>query len=320
MTTANVTVIGAGVVGLTTAIRLAEHAHTVRIVTADPPAATTSAAATAMVGLAFCEPMDRVPGWEAATLAELDTVRTHPGSGIRIQRCLLGSRTSDATPPGIESWPGYTPAEPDDVPVGFSHGFWIDMTVADMDRYLPYLVERFITAGGVIDIAHIESLDEITDSPIVVNCAGLGAGPLADDPTLTGQWGMHVVIDNPGINAAFMEGPPGPHDWVAWMPHGDRILIGGTIDTERTDPTPDAETGKRMLSAANAANPLLATAQVVGYNSGLRPSRPSVRVEEDDVGVGRRLIHNYGHGSLGVTLAWGCANDVTMIIDTNPNP
>ena len=112
------------------------------------------------------------------------------------------------------------------------------MTVADMDRYLPYLVERFITAGGVIDIAHIESLDEITDSPIVVNCAGLGAGPLADDPTLTGQWGMHVVIDNPGINAAFMEGPPGPHDWVAWMPHGDRILIGGTIDTNELIPPP----------------------------------------------------------------------------------
>ena len=104
MTTANVTVIGAGVVGLTTAIRLAEHAHTVRIVTADPPAATTSAAATAMVGLAFCEPMDRVPGWEAATLAELDTVRTHPGSGIRTSGAC--SDPAPAMPHHLASSPG----------------------------------------------------------------------------------------------------------------------------------------------------------------------------------------------------------------------
>ena len=46
-------VIGAGVIGLTTAIRLAESGATTRIVTVDDPAETTSVLATAMVGPTF---------------------------------------------------------------------------------------------------------------------------------------------------------------------------------------------------------------------------------------------------------------------------
>ena len=41
---------------------------------------------------------------------------------------------------------------------------------------------------------------------------------------------------------------------------------------------------------------------------GLRPFRPSgFRVEPEDLGGGRRLVHNYGHGGGGVTMSWGTA-------------
>ena len=41
---------------------------------------------------------------------------------------------------------------------------------------------------------------------------------------------------------------------------------------------------------------------------GLRPYRPSgFRVESEDLGGGRILVHNYGHGGAGVTLSWGSA-------------
>ena len=41
---------------------------------------------------------------------------------------------------------------------------------------------------------------------------------------------------------------------------------------------------------------------------GLRPYRPSgFRVEREDLGGGRLLVHNYGHGGAGVTLSWGSA-------------
>jgi D-amino-acid oxidase len=48
---------------------------------------------------------------------------------------------------------------------------------------------------------------------------------------------------------------------------------------------------------------------------GLRPTRNEVRLEEQ-AGTGpARLIHNYGHGGAGVSLAWGCAHEVATLID-----
>ncbi len=41
---------------------------------------------------------------------------------------------------------------------------------------------------------------------------------------------------------------------------------------------------------------------------GLRPFRPAgFRVEAEDLGGGRTLVHNYGHGGGGVSLSWGTA-------------
>lgn len=310
----DVTIVGAGVIGLSTGIRLAEHGHTVRTVTADEPTATSSMAATGMVGLAFAQPMDRVPGWERATIAEMDTIRTDGvDAGVRIERCLLGSRSSDARPPGIDRWPGYRTARPDELPTGFPHGFWLDMTVVDMSRYLPYLVDRYRAASGVIEIGRVESFDDLAGD-VVVNCSGIGSRALTGDDTLTGQWGMHTVVDNPGLDFCFMEGPPGQAEWVAWMPHGDKVLIGGIIDDDTHHPTPDLDTGTRLHAAAGAVEPRLAEAPIVGYTSGIRPARPAVRVEEEPRASGRRLIHNYGHGGLGVTLSWGCAEDVIALV------
>ncbi|MFE6645077.1 FAD-dependent oxidoreductase [Nocardioides sp. NPDC057772] len=49
------------------------------------------------------------------------------------------------------------------------------------------------------------------------------------------------------------------------------------------------------------------------HRVGLRPTRPQVRVtaERSDKGL---VIHNYGHGGAGVTLSWGCAEDVARLL------
>ncbi|MEE8600564.1 FAD-dependent oxidoreductase [Euzebya tangerina] len=309
----DITVIGAGVIGLSTGIRLAEAGHQVRILTKAMPEQTTSAAATAMIGLAFAEPMDKVPQWEAATHQEMGSVMGEPASGVRRQSCLLGSRTSDALPPGIDAWDGFRLADTAELPNGFEHGFWIDMTVADMTAYLPYLTRRFGARGGALEMRDVASLAELGDG-VVVNCSGLGARVLADDDTITGQWGMHVVVRNPGVDATFMEGPPGQAQWVAWMPHGDRVLIGGVLDPDRDFGQPDAAVGDQLLAAAVAANPTLAGAEVLGMNGGLRPARPVIRVERDPDITPQTVVHNYGHGSLGVTLSWGCADEVVTLL------
>ncbi|HEY2792992.1 MAG TPA: FAD-dependent oxidoreductase, partial [Micromonosporaceae bacterium] len=64
-----------------------------------------------------------------------------------------------------------------------------------------------------------------------------------------------------------------------------------------------------IVARCAAIDPRLASARVLEHRVGLRPSRPSVRLEAVAQN-GRTVIHNYGHGGSGVTLSWGCADDV----------
>ena len=59
--------------------------------------------------------------------------------------------------------------------------------------------------------------------------------------------------------------------------------------------------------------PELDRRNIVGTAVGLRPSRYEVRLEEEEI-MGKKIFHNYGHGGAGVTLSWGCADEVVKQI------
>ena len=67
-----------------------------------------------------------------------------------------------------------------------------------------------------------------------------------------------------------------------------------------------------MLERGLALEPRLTAARVTSVAVGLRPWRPAVRVEREPLGRAV-LVHNYGHGGAGVTLSWGCADDVARL-------
>ena len=67
------------------------------------------------------------------------------------------------------------------------------------------------------------------------------------------------------------------------------------------------------LRNAEALWPDLDRSKIVGGDVGLRPSRTEVRLESEKV-EGRLVIHNYGHGGAGVTLSWGCAEEVASLV------
>ena len=51
----------------------------------------------------------------------------------------------------------------------------------------------------------------------------------------------------------------------------------------------------------------------------MRPGRPSVRLELESLPVEGRaaplpVVHCYGHGGSGLTLAWGCAGEVAGLV------
>ncbi len=77
---------------------------------------------------------------------------------------------------------------------------------------------------------------------------------------------------------------------------------GRPVPAARTAPDPLPGPALR-LPAVNVSRD-----RIIRTVVGLRPFRPSgFRVERQDLGGGRILVHNYGHGGAGVTLSWGSA-------------
>ena len=89
------------------------------------------------------------------------------------------------------------------------------------------------------------------------------------------------------------------------IPRSRDIVVGGTEDAGEWDRTRDPDTAADILRRGTALVPALAGARVLRHKVGLRPARPETRLER----VGE-VIHCYGHGGAGVTLSWGCADDV----------
>ncbi|MGI8511255.1 MAG: FAD-dependent oxidoreductase [Solirubrobacteraceae bacterium] len=133
----------------------------------------------------------------------------------------------------------------------------------------------------------------------------MGARGLAGDDSVTPIRGQHVIVDNPGLEEFFIEAPFTPA-WAAYWPYPDHVVLGGTLSTEDTSTEPDPQIAKEILRRCIDVEPRLGDARVRSHQVGLRPSRPTVRLDVEQIGAAR-CVHNYGHGGSGVTLSWGTA-------------
>ena len=121
-------------------------------------------------------------------------------------------------------------------------------------------------------------------------------------------------VTNPGLTMSVRdEHHPGGRAYV--HPRGQDCILGGTLDLGRWDTDVDEAEAEAILSRCRDIVPALADATVLEHIVGLRPARPTVRLEEDLAPHAARVVHNYGHGGAGVTLGWGCAADVVTLLD-----
>jgi D-amino-acid oxidase len=181
-----------------------------------------------------------------------------------------------------------------------------------MRVYLQYLAGRLATAGGKLEMApRMSSLGEVAEqAPITVNCTGSGARDLVPDPDVTPIRGQLAVVANPGLKTFLAEETGTSTELAYVLPQGEQVVLGGTAEPGCTDLTPDPKIGEAILARCAELEPKLRGARILHHRVGLRPSRPRVRVELD----GASLIHNYGHGGAGVTLSWGCAQEVLSLV------
>ena len=98
------------------------------------------------------------------------------------------------------------------------------------------------------------------------------------------------------------------------FPHENAVVLGGTVARDDWDTTPRPEIAERILRDCAAVDPRVLGAEVLAHRVGLRPFRPEVRLEAEPRQGGGVLWHNDGHGGGGVTLAWGCAREITAAV------
>ncbi|MBV9792588.1 MAG: FAD-dependent oxidoreductase [Actinobacteria bacterium] len=313
----DVQVLGAGVVGLTTAITLAEAGWRVSVRTASPPGATTSAAAGAVWGPVTVGPPGRCRDWARTGLDVLRDLARDPAAGIMTRSGQELSRVP-ASPPAwadlLDELHVYSERE---LPPGFAAGWRYRAPVVSMPVYLDYLVARLEQAGVKIDVNPITSLTEVADgadgafpAPVIVNCTGVAARQLVPDPAVHPIRGQVVIIANPGIEEFYIDHSTPGTDLIYLFPHQDTVVLGGTMADGDWDTEPRPAVAERILAGCAAAEPRVRDAPVVAHRVGLRPARPEVRLEAEPLGDGRVLWHNYGHGGGGVTISWGCAREI----------
>jgi len=308
-----IVVVGGGVSGLTCAVALLEAGAQVAVLTAGAPAGTVSAVAGAMVGPVFGSGDERSLAWERRSDVTFRELAGNPATGVRLLagRLLSAPHLGPGLPPWVAEVPGYRAALTGaQLPPGFVSGFAAELPFADMPAYLGWLAGRIQALGGRIEQRIVTSFGE-AGADVVVNCSGLGARHLAGDDTVEPVWGQHVLVDAPFVDDFVFEGGASA-DGLSIVPHRRGVLLGGVRRPGRNVLMPDEQIAAETVARAALAIPELASPPVLGIEVGLRPGRPRVRLEAEQVGQ-TTVIHDYGHDGSGVFWSWGCAADVVAL-------
>ncbi len=298
-------VVGAGVTGLTCAVRLAEAGRRVDVLARDLPLETTSVVAAALWYPYKALPQDRVTAWAGSAYDEFAKLATQDGSGVRMMPGteVLPRRTDDPW------WSGAVPdLEHVGAPSGYADAWSFTAPVIDMPVHLAWLRSRLAELGGTLTRMSLRALPQPDPSggDVVVNCTGLGSRLLAQDHDVRPVRGQVVLMSGVRLDRWWLDAA-GP---TYVVPRTHEIVVGGTDEADDWSRTPSPETAAAIVERATRLVPVLAGATVVGQRVGLRPVRSEVRVETEG-----RVIHCYGQGGAGVTLSWGCAGEVARLAE-----
>ncbi|MCP3422099.1 FAD-dependent oxidoreductase [Nocardioides pinisoli] len=297
-----VIVVGAGVVGLTCAVRLLEAGHRVDIVARDLPLETTSAVAAALWYPYRAFPQDRVTAWGKVAYDVFASLADDERTGVRM---LTGTEVLRERQPD-PWWRGAVPSLDREtaLPPGYPDGWTFVSPIVDMPVFLRWLVARVDELGGTLTRMNLSALPD--DGSLVVNATGLGARHFGADPSVTPVRGQVVVVEQVGLDRWTLD-----RDGLTYVvPRTREIVVGGTEVEGEWSRTPDPDVADQVLHRATALVPQLEGARVLRHKVGLRPVRPGVRLEREGA-----VVHCYGHGGAGVTLSWGCADAVVELVD-----
>jgi D-amino-acid oxidase len=311
---ARVIVVGAGVIGLASAIVLQEAGFDVTIWAAEVTPGTTSDKAAAFWYPFHVLPIDEASVWGELSFKTLSALAGQPGTGVAMEPTTILFEDETDDPPWAHYIPDFHRPTADELPDGYVTAYGFTTPMVEMPIYMAYLMERFRQDGGTVVQRLVISLEEaLAETRLVVNCTGLGSRSLVGDDRLFPIRGQLVRIARPDVDPYVMLGE-GPRTGLAYVVHrSEDVILGGTDQEGNWSLAADPDDTEAILERAARIAPEIAGAEVLGEIVGIRPGRDAVRLEAEawDAGV---VIHCYGHGGGGVSLSWGCAQDVVALV------
>ncbi|KAF7183803.1 hypothetical protein CNMCM7691_004225 [Aspergillus felis] len=341
MSEETIVVIGAGVIGLTTALHIQQHLHpsqNILIVARDLPNTTSLNYASPWAG-AHYRP---VPGSSAQAAREDSQARRtyeyfkqlaakDPSSGVQ----LLDGEEQLESPPldylneanvqnAYAHLDGFRRLTQDETPSEVNWGVRYRTYVVNSPVYCAYLLRKFVLNGGqtreytLVDPMEAFELAGTGTVRTVVNCSGLGFG----DPKSFIIRGQTCLVRNPCSVTTTRQNSDGTWSFCIPRPLSGGTIIGGTKQPHDWNPTPSLETRKQLLSNAAKWFPFTKESggqfDVIRDIVGRRPARDGgMRIEAESVGGGRFIVHAYGAGGRGFELSWGVAQDVVQLMFEN---
>jgi D-amino-acid oxidase len=294
-----VVVVGAGVIGLTCAVRLLEAGHRVDIVARDLPLETTSAVAGALWYPYRALPQDRVTSWAGASYVEFMSLAADPDTGVAMRTGTEVFRELRPDPWWKQAVPGLDRETA--LPSGYLDGWTFVSPIVETPLYLRWLMGRVNALGGTITRMNLSGLPHAEH---VVNASGLGSRLLGADKSVAPVRGQLLYVEQFGLDRWILDSD-GP---TFVLPRSHDVVVGGTADEGEWSRTVSPEDSAEILRRATLLVPELAKATVLRTKVGLRPVRPAVRLERQG-----DVVHCYGHGGAGITLSWGCADEVVAL-------
>jgi D-amino-acid oxidase len=310
-----VAVVGAGVSGLTCAVRLLEEGHQVRIVTRELPPATTSAVAGAVWFPYRVAPNERTGPWAEQSFRRFATLAQSDDSPVTmVELTMLYPEPLKEEPWWLDAVPGerVRASTRKELPMDYGDGRAVEVPCVQAPQYLDWLTRRLTELGGRIAIQSVDRLDDLPEQ-VIVDCTGADAAALTGDREVMPVRGQVAYVST-RRPLRFMVDELGRNALAYVLPRPDVVVLGGTAEEGDTDLTPRDETTREILAKTRRMQPELAEATYVGAAVGLRPARPEVRLEPSRLDDGRLVVHDYGHGGSGFTLSWGCADEVAATV------
>ncbi|KAJ6102400.1 D-amino-acid oxidase [Penicillium sp. IBT 16267x] len=331
-----IVIVGAGVIGLSTALCIQQSlspAQSVLLVARDFPSDTSVNYASPWAG-AHYRP---VPGSSPQALREAGQAqRTYefmkrvaadePGAGVKF---IQGVEHLEAPPNEYldaqsvrnvyEHLDGFRRLASDEMPNGVKWGVQYGTYVVNSPVYCAHMLRKFVLKGGdtrQYTLANIkEAFSLASNVSAVVNCSGLGF----EDPKSFIIRGQTCLVRNPVSETITRQNYDGSWSFCIPRPLDGGTIIGGTKEPHNWDPNPSMETRERLLANATEWFPFQQESggqfDVVRDIVGRRPAREGgMRIEIEELGNGKRVVHAYGAGGRGFELSRGVAEDTAALM------